>query len=260
MKTKKQEKHTSVSSGKTSQPSELPSHASKELLLDADNLIARIGADTILQDISLCIHQGEFIGLIGPNGAGKTTLLRVLLGLQKPTQGTVNTSKHTLSYVPQRGNVYSGIIPLSVLEVVRLGANGSLNVAEEALQQVEMLTLAHKPFTELSGGQQQRVVIAKALASNPSILFLDEPTTGIDEASQHEFYTILQKLQQQGLTVVIVSHDIDAVLNLVTRVICLNKTILYDGSPDSFEAEKYLPQSFKTRHRILHHHHGGQHA
>ena len=244
----------------TSQLSAQPLHASNELLLDADNLTVRIGTEEVIQDISLCIHQGEFIGLIGPNGAGKTTLLRTLLGLTKPTEGSIQASAHTLGYVPQRGNVYSGTVPLSVLEVVKLGSRGSLQIAQEALQQVEMLSLSHKAFTELSGGQQQRVIIAKSLAANPSILLLDEPTTGIDEASQHEFYAILQRLQQQGLTIVIVSHDIDAVLNLVTRVICLNKTILYDGEPDSFEAEKYLPQSFKTRHRILHHHHGEQHA
>lgn len=230
------------------------------MLLDADNLTVKMGADTALEDVSLCIHQGEFIGLIGPNGAGKTTLLRVLLGLLRPSEGTVQTSVHTLGYVPQRGNVYNSSVPLSVLEIVTLGSRGSVAVAEEALQEVQMLQYAKKPFSELSGGQQQRVIIAKALAGNPSILLLDEPTTGIDEAAQHEFYRILQRLQQQGLTIVIVSHDIDAVLNLVTRVICLNKTILYDGSPDTFEAEKYLPQSFKTRHRILHHHHGEPHV
>lgn len=230
------------------------------MLLDADNISVEHNGQYALQDISLCIHQGEFIGLIGPNGAGKTTLLKILLGLIKPSRGSVSHPQHTLGYVPQRGNSYNNTIPISVIEVVKLGSRGSQPIAEEALATVDMLPHAKRSFTELSGGQQQRVMIAKALAAKPSILFLDEPTTGIDEQGQSAFYDVLRLLQGQGLTTVIVSHDIDAVLNLVTRVICLDKTILYDGSPQNFEAEKFLPQTYKARHRILHHHHGDTHA
>jgi len=184
-----------------------------------------------------------------------------MLGLQTPTGGTVKRLHNAvIGYVPQRGNLYSGQIPISVLEVVKLGSRGSDEAARQALDAVSMLDMSHKLFTSLSGGQQQRVAIAKALASNPSMLLLDEPTTGIDEASQHEFYKILQSLQDRGLAIIIVSHDIDAVLNLVTRVICLNQTILYDGSPEHFESDKYLPSLYKAQHRLLHHHHGEHHA
>lgn len=231
-------------------------HASRQLLLDADDISVFYNGQVVIDDISLCIHQGEFIGIIGPNGAGKTTLLRALLGLIKPTEGTVTKDHHTLGYVPQRGNTYNNTLPISVMEVVKLGAQGSKINAEEALDAVDMLASSKKIFTELSGGQQQRVMIAKALAAKPSILLLDEPTTGIDEGGQEDFYSVLHSLQAQGLTVVIVSHDIDAVLNLVTRIVCLDKKILYDGPPEHFEAEKYLPQTFKARHHILHHRHG----
>lgn len=132
--------------------------------------------------------------------------------------------------------------------------------AIQSLQNVGMADASHKLYTQLSGGQQQRVAIAKALASNPDILVLDEPTTGIDERSQSEFYGILQTLQQRGLTIIMVSHDVDAVLRLVTRVICLNRTVLYDGPAEHFEADKYLPQFYKTQHRLLHHHHGAPHV
>jgi zinc transport system ATP-binding protein len=124
-----------------------------------------------------------------------------------------------------------------------------------------MTDSAHKRFTELSGGQQQRVAIAKALAMQPDILMLDEPTTGIDEHSQTAFYDMLGGLQQQGMTIIMVSHDVDTVLKLVTRVVCLNGTVAYDGPPAHFEADKYLPNVYKEQHVLLHHHHeGGQHA
>ena len=239
----------------------LPSHASKKLLVDADNLTVRHGAETVLQDVSLCIHSGEFVGLVGPNGAGKTTLLKVLLGLQQTQRGTVTKAKQvTVGYIPQRGSQVLPQVPVSVLEVVLLGSRGDAAVARAALADVKMADAAAKRFSALSGGQQQRVAIAKALAAKPDILILDEPTTGIDEHSQTAFYTILRGLQQQGITIVMVSHDVDTVLKLVTRVICLNGSVVYDGVPEHFEADKYLPDAYTKQHMLLHHHHGGAEA
>ncbi len=241
-------------------------HATDQLLVDIDNVSVRYEAERILERVSFCMHRGEFIGLIGQNGAGKTTLLRVILGLEQATQGNVNRHQARIGYVPQRGNHYNAIVPVSVLEVVKLGARGSTQQAMQALEEVGMSHAARKRFSELSGGQQQRVIIAKSLAGDTDILFLDEPTTGIDERSQDEFYSLLSTLRQKGITIVMVSHDVDAVLKLVTRVICLNQSILYDGSPDHFEADKYMPAFYKARHIQLHHDHsrdnhaGGQHA
>jgi zinc transport system ATP-binding protein len=136
-----------------------------------------------------------------------------------------------------------------------LGARGSKEQALDALAQVKIAHLAQKRFNELSGGQQQRVVIAKALAGNADILILDEPATGIDEHSQKEFYGLLRELQQRSITIVMVSHEVEMVLGLVTRVICLNRSVLYDGSPEHFEADTYLSQAYKMQHIELHHHH-----
>ncbi len=244
-----------MSNGKTSKISVLPWHVNKVLQIDIDNLSVRYGTETVLDTVSCCIHKGEFVGLIGPNGAGKTTLLRVMLNLLAPSSGTVVRHGVVLGYVPQRGNLYSGTVPISVLEVVRLGANGSKQKAHAALEAVQMQAYTHKRFTELSGGQQQRVSIAKALAANADVLILDEPTTGVDERSQAEFYTLLRDLHEQGTTIVIVSHEVDTVLKLVTRVICLNRTILFDGPPEHFEADKYLPSAYAKYHVQLHHHH-----
>ncbi len=260
MKNKKAVRTTLVSNAKTLEASVVPLHANKKLLIDADNITVRLGGELAVDQVSVCIHAGEFIGLIGPNGAGKTTLLRTLLGLITPTTGTIDRQKAAYDYVPQRGNLYNGITPLSVLEVVKLGSRGNETKAREALRAVRIADLAHKSFSALSGGQQQRVAIAKALAANADVLILDEPTSGIDEHSQQEFYDILRTLQNRGITIIMVSHEVDTVLRLVTRVICLNRSVLYDGLPEHFEADKYLPAVYKNQHLQLHHHHGGPHA
>lgn len=228
--------------------------------LDIDNVSVRYGTETVLDTVSCCVHSGEFIGLIGPNGAGKTTLLRAVLGLLKPTTGTITRHDTILGYVPQRGNLYNGTVPVSVLEVVMLGAEGSKAKATRALTSVHMEAYAHKRFTELSGGQQQRVSIAKALAGSANVLILDEPTAGVDEHSQTEFYNLLRYLHAEGTTIIMVSHEVDTVSKLVTRVICLNRTVLYDGPPEHFEADKYLPGAYAKYHLKLHHQYGDGHA
>lgn len=229
--------------------------------ISIDNLSVRYGTETVLDTVSCRVSKGEFIGLIGPNGAGKTTLLRVILGLIVPSSGAVIHRYNTvLGYVPQRGNLYNGTVPISVLEVVMLGADGSKSKAMEALRSVRMEAYASKRFTELSGGQQQRVSIAKALASKADVLILDEPTTGVDEHSQTDFYNLLRDLHERDTTIIVVSHEVDTVLKLVTRVICLNRTILYDGSVEQFEMAKYMPSAYAKYHVQLHHHHGESHA
>lgn len=235
-------------------------HADKRLLVDIDEVSVRLGDELVLDRISLCLHAAEFVGLIGPNGAGKTTLLKSLLGLQPISSGEIKREKATYEYIPQRGHLYDGIVPFSVLEIVKLGSRGDTGAAIDALRQVHMEGAAGRRFNELSGGQQQRVAIAKALAARAEVLILDEPTTGIDEQAQSDFYDILQSLQRKDITIIMVSHEVESVLKLVTRVICLNRTILYDGPPEHFEADRYLPKAYGAQHRHLHHHHGGAHA
>jgi zinc transport system ATP-binding protein len=258
MKTNNKAKITSPSNVKTSKPSVQPLHAHRQLLVDIDNLTVHQGGETALNNVSVCVHAGEFIGIVGPNGAGKTTLLKAVLGLLPEYQGHITKEKATVSYIPQHGNLYSGLVPMSVMEVVKLGSAGSAALATEALKTVGMEDAASKRFLELSGGQRQRVAIAKALASQPDILILDEPTTGIDEHSQTEFYETLGGLQKKGITIIMVAHEVDTVLKNATRIIALNRELLYDGPPELFEAEKHLPTIFKARHEELHH--GEHHA
>ncbi len=237
-----------------------PSHAARRLLIDVDRLSVTLGAELVLDKVSFCVHSGEFIGLIGPNGAGKTSLLKVILGLSRPTSGKLSKRPDKVGYIPQRGFAHDTQVPLSVLEVVGLGSKGHKARAVQALRDVKMFDFLGKRFAELSGGQQQRVLIAKALSADPSLLILDEPTTGIDERSQTEFFQVLAKLQKRGITILMVSHDVDTVLRLVTRVMCLNHSLLYDGPPQHFEADKYLPSFYNQQHRLLHHQHGEPHA
>lgn len=244
---------------KTSTIFEKPSHAHKELLIDIDNLTVRLGHEMALDNVSFCVHAGEFIGIVGPNGAGKTTLLRSMLGLIKPTEGVINKTKATISYIPQHGNLYTGSVPMSVLEVVKLGSRGSVAAAHEALQQVGLRDAAKRRFSDLSGGQRQRVAIAKALASKPDILILDEPTTGIDEQSQAEFYQTLHALHEQNITIITVAHEVDTLTAQAGRIICLNRSIQYDGPADKFDAHQHLPSFYKEQHNKAHHH-GGHHA
>lgn len=261
MKTSNKATTTSASSATTSATSALPLHASRRLLADIDGLSVKLGQETVLRDVSLCIHSGEFLGLIGPNGAGKTTLLKATLGLLPAAKGKVSLARrNAIAYIPQRSAMHDSQVPMSVLEVVKLGSRGDNARALQALESVRMAGSAQRRIADLSGGQQQRVAIAKALASSPDMLVLDEPTTGIDERSQNEFYDLLRTLQRQDIAIVMVSHDIDAVLKLVTRVVCINGGILYDGAPEHFEADKFLPNFYKAQHRMLHHHHGDSHA
>jgi zinc transport system ATP-binding protein len=224
------------------------------LLIDIDDVGVSFGGELALDDVSICIHEGEFVGLIGPNGAGKTTLLRVLLGLIEPNVGSVKREGVGIGYVPQRGAVRDGQVPMSVREVAGMGGGGAGPV-REALEEVGMFGAVGRRFSELSGGQQQRVLIAKALATRPQLLILDEPTTGIDESAQHDFFAILDRLVRRGLTIVMVSHDIEAVMVQVSRVICMNRRVLYDGEPRLFDLEEHLPQMYGSQHKALHHQH-----
>lgn len=223
--------------------------------LSVTDVSVTYGTEPVLQDVSFSIQAGEFVGLIGQNGSGKTTLLRVLLGLMQPTRGRAERHEVAIGYVPQRGQLYSGLVPISVLEVASLGSKGDKNKARQALQSVNMSEFEKRSFNELSGGQQQRVVIAKALASGANVLVLDEPTTGVDVASQAEFYDLLRRLHEEGRTIIMVSHDINSVVKRATRVIFIDQTIIYDGLPEEFDMGQHIGIQ-----RTAHIHTRGHHA
>jgi ABC-type Mn2+/Zn2+ transport system ATPase subunit len=215
-----------------------------------------------LVDVSLVVPRGSFTALIGPNGAGKSTLLRLLLGLLRPTRGEVRVFGErpgrpgaSIGYVPQRIRLPSGF-PLSAHEVALMGRYGRLGIgrrpgredhakADEALRRVGMEPLAARRFGELSGGQQQRVLIARALAGEPRLLLLDEPTAGLDPAAQARFYTLVCDLQKGAeLTLFCASHDLAVVSAHADRVILLDRSVLAQGAPSDVLGSQATQRSY----------------
>jgi ABC-type Mn2+/Zn2+ transport system ATPase subunit len=191
------------------------------------------GDKVVLHDVTFTINEGDYFGLVGPNGAGKTTLLRAILGTLKPLAGEVlvgaGSEEVRFGYVPQRDTV-DYIMPYTVAEVVMMGryrqigllrkpAAGDKEVVLESLRHVGIENLKDLAFKELSGGQKQRTLIARALASKPAILVLDEPTNGMDLSSKNSILELTHRLHEEDrLTVIMVSHMLDDMANYVKRI------------------------------------------
>jgi zinc/manganese transport system ATP-binding protein len=202
------------------------------------------GAAPILKDVNLHIRQGELVGLIGPSGAGKTTLLRLILKELHPSSGMIRTLrglKLSVGYVPQL-EAGERSFPITVEEMVMLGgaANNDrkpwFNRAEKAqardiLGRLQIHDLGQRRLNELSGGQFQRALIARALMSEPNLLILDEPTSGIDLQTRSEVLALVRELVGDGLTVVLTTHDLNWVASQLPRIVCLNKTVIAEGTP-----------------------------
>jgi zinc transport system ATP-binding protein len=203
----------------------------------------------VLEGLDLTVHPGDYLLLLGPNGAGKSTLLKVALGLLPPTSGTVRLfgrhprdSSRLVGYVPQRAAL-SSRVPATVAETVvagraarRLLGGYSRQDREAALRSLDLVgmrELAGRRIGELSGGQQQRVLIARALANEPALLILDEPTAGVDRDSQLQFAGVLRDLHDRGLTIVVVAHDLGALGRDLTRVLALHQGHIDEIPPET---------------------------
>lgn len=219
-------------------------------IVDIRGLRFAYNGQDVLADITLAIAPGERLAVLGPNGGGKTTLLKLLLGILRPTAGTIrifgeepgrNSSR--IGYVPQRleGMAERKDLPVLVREVALMGllAPGrhgfrypreAVARAEAALDRVEMLALAGRRFCELSGGQKQRTLIARALVSDPALLILDEPTANIDPQGKFCLYEVLSRIGQ-GVTSLVVSHDMSILAAGVTAVACVNGRLAYAPEP-----------------------------
>src|SRR5579884_3238678 len=219
-----------------------------------------------LKDISLDIHEGEFIGVIGPNGSGKTTLCKAILGLMAPFEGHLQIfdcacerlqchHRARIGYLPQKGSLDKNF-PITVLETVMMGRYGVLGlfkrpaardyeIAREALAHVGMADHQQTALGHLSGGQQQRVFIARALAQEPQVLLLDEPTTGIDIVTQHSVLDLIRRLHRElGLTVVLITHDINMIRAHVDRLVLLKTRLWAAGPPDDVLKPDILRQVY----------------
>ena len=235
-----------------------------------DNVSFSYNGHLVLEDISFVIEPGDYVGIVGGNGSGKTTLLRIILGLLQPSHGGVKLfgenirgflQWEALGYVPQHVARHETSFPATVREVVesgvfRLASRERHGAVVHALEAAEMSHLAGRLLGELSGGERQRAFIARALAANPKLLILDEPTTGVDAASQEHFYAFLGRLNRDlGMTVVLVSHDLEVVAHEVKTVLCLNRRLVCHVSNREFIDGDYLKRLYGEDMRYVHHHH-----
>jgi zinc transport system ATP-binding protein len=232
----------------------------------------------IIQDINLTVHEKEFLGIIGPNGGGKTTLLKVILGLIQPSKGKVliynepiNFKDYKIGYVPQYSN-FDKTFPISVKDVVSMGliskklfrkklTDSENQKVMNALEQVNLLKKINVQIGHLSGGEQQRVLIARALATDPNILILDEPTASVDAQTGISIYELLANLNKEK-TIIMVSHDVAAISRSVKKIACLNKKLVYHNTKEI--TKEMLEETYQcpvdliahgVPHRVLEHHH-----
>ncbi|OQP05819.1 zinc ABC transporter ATP-binding protein [Geobacillus sp. 46C-IIa] len=225
------------------------------LVVQVEDVSYRYEKEEVLEHVNLAVPKGAFLGLVGPNGSGKSTLLKCVLGLLKPNRGRISLfgepiesfrEWHRIGFVSQKANSFNRGFPATVEEVAMSGLTAKRGLfrlltkedrraVEAALEAVGLRGLAKRNIGELSGGQQQRVFIARALASKPDLLILDEPTVGVDARHVHEFYELLGDLNRRGLTLVLVTHDIGTITDRVTHIACLNKRLYFHGNVKEFE-------------------------
>lgn len=219
-----------------------------------------------LEDVTLDIQDGEFVGVIGPNGSGKTTMCRAILGLMRPLAGHLKIfdcaceqlrchHRARIGYLPQKGRLDPNF-PITVLETVMMGRYGALGLFRrpgrrdraltlEALANVGMTEHRDTVLGRLSGGQQQRVLIARALAQQPQVLLLDEPTTGLDMTAQHGLLELIQRLHRDlGLTILLITHDINMIRPHVDRLVLLKTRLYAAGTPEQVLRPDILQQVY----------------
>ncbi len=242
--------------------------------IEVNNVSFSYNGQSVLDNISFSVNTGEYLGIIGPNGGGKTTLIKIILGLLKPDTGTVRIfgqdikefkERSLIGYVPQR--ISQVAFPATVKEVIETGRTARIGLfkrhsrdderaVEKAMEVAGITHLRYRLIEDLSGGERQRVFIARALSAEPKILILDEPSVGVDLASQEQFYTFIQNLNQEfGLTILFISHDIDVIAHEVKCLLCLNKNLVCHGLPREFLKGEYMEKLYGKKVKFILHGH-----
>lgn len=215
-------------------------------IITLDNVSAAYDRKTVLSGVSLSVYRDDYLGVIGPNGGGKTTLMRLILGLKKPSAGTIRYYRDghevrelTMGYLPQYNKIDRDF-PISVYEVTLSGLNRQKRLfrpytpeqheqARDTIRRLQLQDLQDRPICALSGGQLQRVLLARAIVSRPDVVVLDEPNTYIDKRFQEQMYETLADIHRD-CAIIIVSHDIAEILQNVTHVACVNHHVHYHAS------------------------------
>jgi len=244
-------------------------------IFDVKNLNFKVRDQFILSNVSLEIFNGEYIAIIGPNGGGKTTLIRMLLGLEKATDGVIKIfgkkqknfkEWNKIGYVPQRAAQVDQNFPATALDIVKMGriskrklfsreSQEDRDAVIEAMSKMDILNLKDKMIGTLSGGQRQRVMIARALASNPEILILDEPNTGVDTLSQQNFYKLLSKLnKEEKITIVFITHDVGVIADDIGRLFTINQKAIICNNPKEAMSCEEMSELYGISAHLVHNH------
>ena len=244
-----------------------------DYVVELEHLTVRYQELVALEDVDLKVTPGEFVAVLGPNGSGKTTLIKAILGLVRPSRGTVRLfgkppeklkgEWKRIGYVPQLAQI-DVRFPIRVLDVVLMGRYGQVGLlrrlglrdrhaAWRALERVGIADLAQRPLGRLSGGQRQRALVARALATEPELLLLDEPTTGVDVGTTEGLFDLLEALHRHGMTVVVVSHDVGVVAQHVDRVACINRRLVAHGRPEEVLSGEVLECMYGPQATLVSH-------
>lgn len=245
-------------------PEQLKKLSMNNPIIQVKNLTVTYNNDVILNNINFTIKDQEIAAIIGPNGSGKTTLIKAILGLikhqgevkilgQKPEKNLIN-----IGYVPQKFE-FDKTFPLTIEEFMSLTIDSSKKNKEKinlALREVEMQNHKTKLLGQLSGGQLQRILIAQAIINQPRILFLDEPTSGIDQSGEKSFYEIINHLNSKhGVTIMLISHEINMVYKFATQIICLNKDLICMGTPKETITKEIIKKLYGNETELKLHNH-----
>lgn len=239
-------------------------------VIDINDMSFSYTGEAVLKNVSLTVAAGEFLGVVGPNAGGKSTLIKLILGLLQPGSGTITVlgkaprlARSRIGYVPQYPTFSRRDFPINVRDTVLMGRLGNgrwyggysredHSLAREAMAAVEILDIAGRPIGSLSGGQLQRALIARALACEPEILILDEPTANIDMRVEEDIFGLLKQYNAR-MTIIVVSHDIAFISGYVGRVACLNRTLVCHTT-DAISG-KTIEELYGAPVRMIHHAH-----
>lgn len=246
---------------------------SREPIVFLSHVTAGYNGHIALEDVSFTVHRGQFVAVLGPNGAGKTTLLRVILGIVRPQAGIVRVfgkppwrlreERRLIGYVPQM-SLTDLHFPVTAWDVVMMGRFSRIGptrwpgaedreAVARAMQRVGVWHLKDRPFGQLSGGQRQRVLLARALVNEPELLLLDEPTAGVDVAATSTVYTLLRRFRDEGMTIIVVSHDVGVVASFADVIACINKRLVAHGRPQEVLSSAQVLEAYGCDVAFFHH-------
>ena len=236
---------------------------SPEVLVECAHISCAYDSAFVVHDVHFTVRKGDFVGIVGPSGSGKTTLLKAVHGAIKPQSGHVTMKPGLrMGYVPQVESV-DWNFPVTVLEVMvmtrsKVGRRPRITSEErtaalEVLDRLGLGGLHDRHIRELSGGQQQRVFVARALFHQPELLILDEPTSGVDIRTRHEVLHLLADLHDDGVSIVLTTHDLNGLAAHLPRVVCLNREVIADGAPIDVLTSEVLEQTYGAPMEVLLH-------